>query len=125
METTFDGEVLVDPKRKSGAGDSFALTTDLDAPGPYRPRGINPRERSVTGKVSGIQWGPVTYFTLTIPADSDFVKHTGLRSILVYQVSGTQVRHVTLINGATVHIIGLLFEDAGTLKMVAKRIMKP
>jgi hypothetical protein len=88
-------------------------------------RSINPRERSVTGKVSAIQWGPVTYFTLTMPADSEFARDTGLRSILVYQVSGTQLRHVTLINGASVHITGLLFEDAGTLKMVAKRIGKP
>jgi hypothetical protein len=103
------------------------MRTDVDG-NPMRsvlaPR-INSREQSVTGKVSAIQWGPVTSFTLKIPADSDFVKLTGLRSLLVYQVSGTQIRHVTLINGATVHIVGLLFEDAGTLKMVAKRISEP
>jgi hypothetical protein len=123
---------VVDPKTKSEIrhgsspdSSSFVPSTDEDHRGPYLVRSINPREQSVTGKVTGLQWEPVTSFTLKFPADSDFARRTGLRAIEVYQVSRTELRQVTLINGASVHILGLLFEDAGTLKMVAKRIAKP
>jgi hypothetical protein len=89
------------------------------------PKKISPREQSLTGLVSAIQCGPVTSFTLTIPRDSHFCEVTGLRAITVYQVSGTQLRHAVLTNGAIVEIKGLLFVDGSELKMVAKRISKP
>jgi hypothetical protein len=49
---------------------------------------------------------------------------TGVQAIALYQVSGTQLRGVSLTHGATLRVRGLLFVDGGSLKMVGKRISK-
>jgi cytoskeletal protein CcmA (bactofilin family) len=111
-----------------GSHISMGQEVEIDADGnstqPIEARKISLREQTVLGTLSGIQVGPVTSFTLTVPADSAFAKLTGLQSITVYQVSGTDLHGLTLTNNATVRVRGLLFVDGASLKMVAKRISK-
>jgi hypothetical protein len=132
-----NGEVTVDSKPKfatkaDASHDSllFAPTHDQieqvnAATRSISPKKISPREQTLTGLVSAIQCGPVTSFTLTVSRDSYFTEVTGLRAITVFQVSGTQLRHAVLTNGAVVEIKGLLFVDGNEVKMVAKRISSP
>jgi hypothetical protein len=62
-------------------------------------------------------------FTLTLPAQSAFTTLTGATTVTVFQQTGTtMVGTSSIASGATVHVSGLLFFDAGQWKMVAARI---
>ncbi len=80
--------------------------------------------QGVRGTVSSyVQSGTSATFTLALSADSAFAKLTGATSITVYQQASTELRGAsTITNGSTVEVRGLLFNDAGTLRMVAGRI---
>ena len=70
--------------------------------------------------------GSAATFTMTPAADSAFTSMTGTTSMNVFQQSGTTLSGLTSIaNGAGVQVRGLLFQDAGTWKLVASRITAP
>jgi hypothetical protein len=70
--------------------------------------------------------GAKATFTLTLAADSAFTTLTGLTSVQVYQQAGTQLHDLTAIaNGNDVVVRGLLFNDAGTYRLVASWIVAP
>lgn len=65
-------------------------------------------------------------FTLTVPADSVFATLTGSTTLTVFKQPGTDLRNsITINNGDTVRVRGLLFLDGASLKLVARRIGKP
>ncbi len=70
--------------------------------------------------------GSAATFTMTPAADSAFTSMTGATSMTVFQQSGTTLSGLTSIaNGASVQVRGMLFQDAGTWKLVASRITAP
>ncbi|MDR3682385.1 MAG: DUF5666 domain-containing protein, partial [Geothrix sp.] len=70
--------------------------------------------------------GSQASFTLTLPADSAFTTLTGATTVQVYQQAGTQLHDLTAIaNGNDVVVRGLLFNDAGTFRLVASWIVAP
>jgi hypothetical protein len=71
------------------------------------------------------QSGTGATFVLALPADSAFAKLTGRSWVTVYQRSGTEMRGAaTVTNGSVVQVRGLLFNDAGTFRLVATRIVQ-
>ena len=61
-------------------------------------------------------------FTLTVPSDSVFATLAKTTTVTVYKQAGTQVGSgLTLANGQTVIVRGLVFNNTG-YKMVATRI---
>jgi Domain of unknown function (DUF5666)/Domain of unknown function (DUF4382) len=70
--------------------------------------------------------GSQATFTLTVPSDSAFATMTGMTAITVYKQAGTQMFNTpSLGNGSNVEVRGLMFDDAGTYKMVAAWIVTP
>ena len=70
--------------------------------------------------------GSKATFTLTLPTDSAFTTLTGTTTVQVYQQTGTQLRGLTAIaNTNDVVVRGLLFNDAGTYRLVASCIVLP
>ncbi len=66
--------------------------------------------------------GAEATFILTMPADAAFAKLTGKTSVTVYQRAGTLLTPANVSNGSLVQVRGLLFNDAGTLRLVASRV---
>lgn len=81
-------------------------------------------QQGLRGTVSSLaQSGSQASFTLTLPADSAFVRLTGAATVTVYQQGSTQLRGVSNIsNGSVVQVRGLLFLDGGAYRLVAGRI---
>jgi hypothetical protein len=70
--------------------------------------------------------GSQATFTLTMPSDSAFATMTGMTTMTVYKQAGTQMFNTpSLGNGSNVEVRGLMFDDAGTYKMVAAWIVTP
>ncbi len=70
--------------------------------------------------------GSTATFTLTLPPDCGFATITGTSTVTVYQLSSTGMFGMNVVtNGSTVHVRGLLFQDAGSWKLAASRIMTP
>lgn len=96
---------------------------------------IRLQQQAVTGVISGLTTvGSQSIFTLTPPADSAFVKLTGFSTLTAYSQPTTDVQGVTLQNGATVRVRGLLLFDGVTAfpvpatftyQLVASRITAP
>lgn len=88
---------------------------------------IDLEPQGLSGTVSGYTAnGSQASFTLTLPTDSAFATLTGSTTVTIFQQAGTTLAGLNAVsNGATVHVRGLLFLDAGTYKMVAGRIMAP
>ena len=88
---------------------------------------IQLEQQGLSGTVSGYSsTGSQATFTLTVAADSALATLTGKTSLTVFQQPGTTLRGLSgVTDGATVHVRGLLFLDAGTYKLVATRIMAP
>ena len=82
-------------------------------------------QQGLRGTVSAYaQSASQSSFTLTLPADSAFAKLTGATTVTVYQQAGTKLRGVSNItNGGVVQVRGLVFPDAGLLKVVAGHIV--
>jgi hypothetical protein len=83
--------------------------------------------QALHGTVSGYTTsGTQAAFTLTLPADSAFTTLTGATTLLVYQQASTRLMGLQAVsNGADVAARGLLFNDAGTYKLVAGWITLP
>lgn len=81
-------------------------------------------QQGLRGTVSGYTpSGSEATFVLTVPADSAFAKLTGKTSITVYQRATTLLTGAAnLSNGSVVQARGLLFNDAGTLRLVATKV---
>jgi len=83
--------------------------------------------QALHGTVSGYAVsGTQASFTLTLPADSAFATLTGTSTVVVYQQAATRMMGLTSVaNGADVAARGLLFNDAGTYRLVAGWITLP
>ena len=81
-------------------------------------------QQGLRGIVSGYTpSGTEATFVVTVPADAAFAKLTGKTSVTVYQRTATlRTGAANVTNGSVVQVRGLLFNDAGTLRMVASRI---
>ena len=65
-------------------------------------------------------------FTLTLAADSFFAVMTGVNTITVYQQPQTELYGLTSISdGQTVEVRGMIFNDGGVFRLVARRILNP
>ncbi len=84
-------------------------------------------QQGFTGIVSNYSSsGGQATFTLTLASDCYFAMMTGANTVTVYQQPGTELYGMTGIsNGQTVEVRGLMFDDSGTFRMVAGRIMNP
>ncbi len=76
------------------------------------------------GAVSGYTAsGTQATFTMTLASDSAFATITGVTTISVYQQTGTQLHGLTAVtNGADIQARGLLFNDAGSYKLVTSSL---
>jgi hypothetical protein len=83
---------------------------------------IKLKEQALTGTVSNASGST---FTLTVGANSYFAKLTGTTTLTVQILGGTEMRNVTISNGATVRVRGLLFVNSGAYTMWAARIGNP
>jgi hypothetical protein len=80
-------------------------------------------QQGLRGTVSGYTpAGNEATFVLTVPADAVFAKLTGKTSITVYQRAATLLTPANVSNGSVVQVRGLLFNDAGALRLVASRV---
>ncbi|PYP90701.1 MAG: hypothetical protein DMG65_10395 [Candidatus Angelobacter sp. Gp1-AA117] len=79
-------------------------------------------EQALTGTISALSGGN---FTLTVGSTSAFATLTGGTAVAVQTQSGTEIKNVTLSNGATVRVRGLLFVNGTAYTMVAARIVQP
>lgn len=97
-------------------GDAQSLTAE----------GVELKRQALNGTVSAlVESGQQATFTLTVPADSVFAQLAGATTIAVFKQGGTEIRDVTLADGAAVRVRGLLFFDSGTYRLVASQIMAP
>jgi len=80
--------------------------------------------QGMTGTIStAVTSGSSSSLTLTLPSDSAFTTLTGATSVTVFQQANTTISGTSPIaSGASVHVFGLLFFDAGQWKMVAARM---
>jgi hypothetical protein len=83
--------------------------------------------QAIRGTVSAYATsGSQATFTLTLPSDSAFTTVTGATTIQIYQQAGTQFHGLTSVaNNNAVVARGLLFNDAGTYRLVASWIALP
>jgi hypothetical protein len=83
------------------------------------------KAQTLTGTVSGFtQNGNAATFTLTVASNSVFAMLSGQSTVTVFQQPSTRTR-VTVANGATVEVRGLLFFTSGKYNLVAGRILQP
>jgi hypothetical protein len=65
-------------------------------------------------------------FTMTLASDCYFAVMTGASTVTVYQQPGTEMYGLTNItNGQSIEVRGLMFDDGGVYRMVARRILNP
>lgn len=83
--------------------------------------------QALHGTVSGYTVnGTQASFTLTLPSDSAFATLTGVSTLQVYQQASTRLMGLQAVsNGTDVAARGLLFNDAGTYRLVAGWITLP
>jgi hypothetical protein len=81
-------------------------------------------QQGLRGTVSGYTAaGTGATFILTVPADAAFAKLTGKTSITAYRRASTlRAGAANVTSGSVVQVRGLLFNDAGMLRLVASRI---
>ncbi len=118
--TVFKGQRVyaVSGQTTMGSGMGGMMTGTLTA------SEIDLEQQGLSGTVSAYtQNGSRATFTLTLPSDSAFATLTGSTTVIVFQQVGTTLSGPSAVaNGATVHVRGLLFLDAGSYKMVAGTI---
>ena len=87
-------------------------------------RRVKLEQQALTGTISGLSNGQ---FTLTVADDSAFKLLTGKNTITVLPQRNTEVRSLTLNNGMSVRVRGLLFFDPShaSYTLVAGRIGNP
>lgn len=84
-------------------------------------------EQGFRGTVSNYSSsGGQATFTLTLASDCYFAVMRGASTVTVYQQLGTELYGLTNIaNGQSVEVRGLMFNDNGAFRMVARRILNP
>lgn len=80
---------------------------------------VDLEQQAVRGTVSALNGST---FVLTLASDSSLTAIAHVTSVTVFKQPGTEVDGVTLANGATVVVRGLMFFDNGTFKLVANHI---
>jgi hypothetical protein len=79
-------------------------------------------EQALVGTVSALSGNT---FTLTVGANSAFALLTGTTTVTVQTQNATVIKNVTLANGNTVRVRGLLFVNGGSYTLVAARVLQP
>jgi hypothetical protein len=81
-------------------------------------------QQGLRGTVSGYTpSGAEATFVLMVPPDAAFARLTGKTSVMVYQRAATlRTGAANVTNGSVVQVRGLLFNDAGMLRLVTSRI---
>ena len=83
------------------------------------------KEQALTGTVSALtQNGNAATFTLTVASNSVFAMLSGQSTVTVFQQPSTRTK-LTVANGATVEVRGLLFFVSGKYNLVAGSIQQP
>jgi hypothetical protein len=104
-----------------GLGQRIAVDSETQSTNPISATAdkVKLQEQALTGTISGLSAGN---FTLTPSTTSAFFSLTGVSSITVNTLPSTEVTGLTLANGNTVTVRGLLFVNAGAYTMLASRI---
>jgi Domain of unknown function (DUF5666) len=110
-----------------GGGKRSGVMAGVTPVGTINASQVRLQEQGIHGVVSNYsENGTQATFTLTLPSDSAFATLTGISTITVYKQSGTQLYNVSAIaDGDQLCVRGLLFNDSGTYKLVASRIIAP
>ncbi len=88
-------------------------------------KNVRLRQQALTGTVSAVnQSSGMTTFTLTMQSDSVFAMLSGQTTVTVSASPSTQMK-VSVTDGATVQVRGLLFFTGGKYDLVAGRIVQP
>jgi hypothetical protein len=84
-------------------------------------------EQGFRGTVSNYSSsGGQATFTMTLASDCYFAVMTGASTVTVYQQPGTELYGLmNITNGQSVEVRGLMFNDSGAYRMVARRILNP
>ena len=101
------------------AGQRVEVHSGSGSGGTLNAAEVDLEKQAVRGTVSALSGNT---FTLTLASDSSLAMIAKVSSVSVFKQPGTEVDGVTLANGATVVVRGLLFFDGGTFKLVANRI---
>jgi hypothetical protein len=80
---------------------------------------VDLEHQALHGTVSAVSGNS---FTLTVASDSSLATIAKVVTVTVFKQASTQVDGVTVANGATVVVRGLLFVDSGAFKLVADHI---
>jgi beta-xylosidase len=104
-----------------GKGQRIAVDSETQSATPSSAPAdkIKLQEQAITGTISGLVAGG---FVLNPSNTSAFFSLTGVSAISVQTLSSTEVKNVTLANGATVQVRGLLFLNGSSYTMIASRI---
>jgi len=81
---------------------------------------VDLQQQSLSGTGSNLTGNT---FTLTLTSDSVFATLTGATTAVVYIQPDTQSIGITVADGASVTVHGLLFKDSSTYRLVAARIL--
>ncbi|HMK31644.1 MAG TPA: DUF4382 domain-containing protein [Terriglobales bacterium] len=128
---TFDATTIVPGQavEATSTGQLLPATTTFTGVGAFPPAlvfgevstpEVDLQQQPLSGTVSNLT---ATNFTLTVAGDSVFSTLTGATSVVVYVQPSTQVLGITLSNGASVTVRGLLFKDSSTYRLVAARVV--
>ena len=80
---------------------------------------VDLEQQGIRGTVSGLSGNT---FTLTLASDSSLAIIAHVTSVTVFKQPETEVDGVTLANGSTVVVRGLMFFDSGSFKLVANHV---
>jgi Domain of unknown function (DUF5666) len=82
------------------------------------------QQQALTGIISALA---NSQFTLTLPSDSAFSLLTGMTEVTIYVSKSASIDGVTLVNGATVKVRGLLLlnPSQGSFQFVASGVSSP
>ena len=111
----FSASNLIAGQNVMVAASSISGTTAVASSVTLAPQTVDGTIASMTTGSGGL-----TAYVVTLPSQSALASLTGATTVTVYSNSGTQMMNASqLAVGSTVRFNGLLFNDNGTLRMVA------
>ncbi len=121
---TFDSTHIFSGQMVSTVSSSSMMSGGMMGGGAQTASAVQLEPQGFTGTVTNYTAGSgAATFTLTLAPTSVFATLTGSTTLTVFQQAETQLRDMTsVVNGANVHVRGLLFLDSGTYKLIATRI---
>jgi hypothetical protein len=120
----FDGSTIAKGQRIEAVSGGSMMGGGMMGGGTINASQIRLEQQGLRGTVSNYTAnGSQANFTLNLAPDSAFATLTGSTAVTVYKQNGTQLWNLSSIaNGNQVQVRGLLFNDAGSYKMVASWI---